>query len=248
MVSALEPCDNTTNSNEKTENSTESPNEKCLIQFTAADIASASSKILRMNPAVAALAQKPRCLLCSKRFSGLDIVSASRDPTCHHHFHQTCIVSWLQKCDDCPICKKPYLNETFVKQAEHVAEESETGSSLSLGITEGNEALDQSSLGEFSGIAPVASQEARFDTENTLNNQENVDGIPSQEGFSGSCEAQKVEQSPVSDTTTETSSILREQSETTADSTEQGTPVTSCDPEDQNQTEPTEDFATVEIV
>ena len=247
-MSALEPDDNMNDSHENIDNSANTPNEKCVIQFTVADIAGASSKILRMNPAVAALAKQPRCVLCSKRFSGLDIVSASRDPACHHNFHQTCIVSWLQNCDDCPVCKKPYLNETFVKKAETLAEESETGSSVSMGIHEGNEALDQSSLGEFSGIAPVAHAKASVDTETTAKNQENFEGSPSQEVFNESDEAARVEQSFVSDTTTETSSVLQEQDKHTADSTEQETPMTAKNDIDQNPTEPTDDFTTVEIV
>ena len=215
--------------------------EKCLIQFSAADISGASSKILQMNPEVAALAQKPRCVLCSKRFSGLDVVSTSRDPTCHHNFHQSCIVSWLQRNDGCPICKKPYLNETFVKTTGVVAEESETNSSLSVGKTEDNEALDQSSLGEFSGIIPTV-REVSSDSSNAEGNT--IEKFPSQKD---DCENEE-EQQPIADSTIPATAIMQQEYENTSDIANKEAPAIKHDIHEDDPAEPTEDLINVEIL
>ena len=68
-----------------------------------------SSSILMQDPKFVRLQQKPRCLLCSKFFADNDIVTESWEPSCTHNFHKECMVSWLQKKNGCPICKKAYV-------------------------------------------------------------------------------------------------------------------------------------------
>jgi len=125
----------------------------------------ATSHILK-DPKVAALAKKARCVLCSKVFTGDDVVSQSTDPTCPHHFHSSCIVPWLRKCDHCPVCKKPYTIRASITGTEQQAQQEESISSLDslenidiVSSYEGNFVNTannndmQESKGIFSGVA-----------------------------------------------------------------------------------------------
>lgn len=55
------------------------------------------------------------CSICLCGYSTGDIVIASKH--CTHMFHKDCILSWLDKHDDCPVCREGMMTDTEVSQA-----------------------------------------------------------------------------------------------------------------------------------
>ena len=93
--------------------SSDGENDEDDMVSVASEVSNVSSvstrSTLMQDPALFRLSQKPRCVLCSKFFTDKDTVTESWEPSCTHHFHKECIVSWLRKKDGCPVCKKTYV-------------------------------------------------------------------------------------------------------------------------------------------
>lgn len=258
--------DEALNDKTRSESAKQSSDDKtCTVQFTAADISRAStsvdetpstslksvsyttttretgSKILLQNPSVTALAQKPRCVLCSKHFNGSDMVSESSDPTCHHIFHQTCIVSWLRKRNGCPVCKKSYMGETVMNTAEKVAEESET-STCSIVTAEdsklNNNTSEQVDLGKVVTVNELGDDLTEIVTnvrKDDLEKEEMVEELSVQEG----CESGETAVTTDADHKDESKDDSKKEART-----KESTDDTNDNDLDENE----EDFAVVEIV
>lgn len=50
------------------------------------------------------------CAICLNVMKEGDRVANSSDPDCRHLFHADCIVDWLVKHQDCPECRRCFLN------------------------------------------------------------------------------------------------------------------------------------------
>ena len=50
------------------------------------------------------------CAICLDSYSIGDEIAWSHNDLCHHAFHLECIVDWLMKHDECPMCRLNYLN------------------------------------------------------------------------------------------------------------------------------------------
>ena len=51
------------------------------------------------------------CSICYENFKKGDEIAFSRNHACQHSFHVDCIVKWLMKHSDCPICRANYVQE-----------------------------------------------------------------------------------------------------------------------------------------
>ena len=49
------------------------------------------------------------CAICIARYHVGDKICWSPNPSCEHVFHHECIRMWLEKHDDCPMCRAPYF-------------------------------------------------------------------------------------------------------------------------------------------
>ena len=49
------------------------------------------------------------CPICFNEYQVGDDIAWSCNETCHHAFHYDCIVQWLMKHDECPMCRSDYL-------------------------------------------------------------------------------------------------------------------------------------------
>jgi len=56
--------------------------------------------------------EAPICIICLSHFKQQQLISQSRNSGCKHLFHQDCITAWLEKHDDCPVCRDTYLIES----------------------------------------------------------------------------------------------------------------------------------------
>jgi hypothetical protein len=56
----------------------------------------------------------PCCAICLNAFKEGQLVCESKNGSCEHCFHETCLSKWLalKGHDDCPICRAKYLVET----------------------------------------------------------------------------------------------------------------------------------------
>ena len=52
------------------------------------------------------------CAICLAPFAHSDNVCESNNDSCVHVFHETCMVSWLKKQNECPVCRRIYILET----------------------------------------------------------------------------------------------------------------------------------------
>ncbi len=51
------------------------------------------------------------CSVCLEPFLTGDEVAWSKDLTCHHCFHSDCLVPWLMKHGDCPVCRTTFFSK-----------------------------------------------------------------------------------------------------------------------------------------
>jgi hypothetical protein len=51
----------------------------------------------------------PSCAICLKNYVVTDKICWSKNPECSHYFHCACVELWLLRNDNCPFCRKPYL-------------------------------------------------------------------------------------------------------------------------------------------
>ncbi len=54
------------------------------------------------------------CPICMESYTDGDDIAWSYNEACTHVFHRECIVRWLMKNDDCPMCRSPYIVNTYV--------------------------------------------------------------------------------------------------------------------------------------
>jgi len=52
------------------------------------------------------------CAICFSPFEDHELVCESNNLSCKHVFHKDCLVKWLEKHEDCPICRNIYIVET----------------------------------------------------------------------------------------------------------------------------------------
>jgi hypothetical protein len=106
------------------------------------------------------------CSICLDTFRVGDEVSWSKDLRCHHCFHSDCLIAWLMKRGECPVCRSSFLcKEDFIIPDAKIDEKhntkNETGdeekgdcgtpftadSSLSFEIRNGQVTLNSSVIG-----------------------------------------------------------------------------------------------------
>ena len=71
-----------------------------------------SSKLIKLS--------SKTCPICIDAFEIGDEICCSRNSNCPHVFHTECMVSWLMKHNDCPLCRADYL----IKEEEEEENES----------------------------------------------------------------------------------------------------------------------------
>ena len=49
------------------------------------------------------------CAVCLEAFCDNDDICTSNNPDCPHVFHRSCMHSWLMRQEECPCCRRPYL-------------------------------------------------------------------------------------------------------------------------------------------
>jgi len=57
---------------------------------------------------------KDTCPICRKNFEAGDEVCSSRNQSCGHSFHKTCMSNWLQYQTRCPVCNQEYLTYSTI--------------------------------------------------------------------------------------------------------------------------------------
>ena len=60
------------------------------------------------------------CSICLEPFESGEEIAWSKHMKCQHIFHSDCLEQWLMKHDDCPICRKAFIEDTdlFKKELE----------------------------------------------------------------------------------------------------------------------------------
>jgi len=59
-----------------------------------------------------ALWDESSCPICFSPFKKDDLVCESNNFACIHVFHKDCVVPWLEKHEECPLCRNTYILET----------------------------------------------------------------------------------------------------------------------------------------
>jgi hypothetical protein len=49
------------------------------------------------------------CTICFEDYTENDNICWSPNPICHHAFHKDCVMDWLMKNTECPVCRRPYI-------------------------------------------------------------------------------------------------------------------------------------------
>lgn len=52
------------------------------------------------------------CAICWNNYEDGDIACCSRNKRCSHVFHEACIMPWLLKRNDCPLCRSDFLHNS----------------------------------------------------------------------------------------------------------------------------------------
>ena len=63
------------------------------------------------KPCSDTLSEKPGdgCAICLGHFVDQDRVCESNNIACHHIFHSECLIVWLKKQNECPVCRQVFL-------------------------------------------------------------------------------------------------------------------------------------------
>lgn len=48
------------------------------------------------------------CPICCESYLSDDSIAWSKNNTCNHVYHEACIINWLLKHDECPMCRRSY--------------------------------------------------------------------------------------------------------------------------------------------
>lgn len=79
-----------------------------------------------------------QCAICLEPFQSLQQVSVSK--RCTHQFHKECMLDWMMKRLDCPICRRPYLDQRPVvvpsTNSNNIGTESDQSDELSNSSSE----------------------------------------------------------------------------------------------------------------
>jgi len=86
---------------------------------------------------------KRQCAICLGDYIEGDEISSSSNKACNHISHQRCIVEWLLKKDDCPLCRQPFIPS--LTNSEH---KSGNVSAMEAGLSDGEQsvAMDSSPI------------------------------------------------------------------------------------------------------
>lgn len=86
-----------------------------------------------------ALDVSQQCAICLERFVHDEEICCSHNRNCLHRFHRPCISAWLLKHEDCPCCRRNYLDLESRNDGEgDENEEEENNSDVSDGRRETN--------------------------------------------------------------------------------------------------------------
>mmetsp|Transcript_15372 Transcript_15372/g.17563 ORF Transcript_15372/g.17563 Transcript_15372/m.17563 type:complete len:239 (+) Transcript_15372:233-949(+) len=66
----------------------------------------------KQETATSALYSAKHCPICIEPYQEGEEICWSKNDRCRHAFHLDCIMTWLMKHDDCPVCRANYLTET----------------------------------------------------------------------------------------------------------------------------------------
>lgn len=83
-----------------------------IVQTWMEDVHPSSEEQKSDEEASGADDHKNSCPICQKAFEAGVEVCSSRNQTCGHTFHKTCIFNWLQYQNRCPACNEEYLSST----------------------------------------------------------------------------------------------------------------------------------------
>jgi len=61
-------------------------------------------------------AGKDPCPVCFEDYTNGDEIAWSKNGNCSHVYHVNCILTWLMKHDDCPICRSKYFQTVDAAQ------------------------------------------------------------------------------------------------------------------------------------
>lgn len=74
------------------------------------------------------------CPICLNDYAAGEEVCFSKNRTCQHEFHRSCLVQWLTKHYHCPLCRVNYLGDEEAEEAsrdggveENIDDESSEG-------------------------------------------------------------------------------------------------------------------------
>lgn len=50
-----------------------------------------------------------KCSICLESYVPNDEICWSNNPNCYHAYHLDCLIDWLMRSDECPLCREQYL-------------------------------------------------------------------------------------------------------------------------------------------
>jgi len=59
------------------------------------------------------------CAICIQKYKDGDDICWSRNDKCHHVYHLNCMVEWLMRHDDCPMCRQVFLPRQSTSRDEN---------------------------------------------------------------------------------------------------------------------------------
>ena len=68
------------------------------------------SSVMQSEDSSSSLYSPRACPICLETYKAGEDVAWSHNEECFHAFHLECIVDWLMKSDECPMCRENYLN------------------------------------------------------------------------------------------------------------------------------------------
>jgi len=99
-------------------NKNDRPSEACkkddiLVDSLHEELRSAHHNILDDDNSNSSSMYSPKhCAICIQKYKDGDDICWSRNDKCHHVYHLNCMVEWLMRHDDCPMCRQLFLQST----------------------------------------------------------------------------------------------------------------------------------------
>ena len=78
------------------------------------------------------------CTICLEPFEVGQDLSFSRDLKCHHCFHSDCLIPWLHKSDECPICRTVLIEDDGQDDLDKVIDDCDYDSDVEESVPRGN--------------------------------------------------------------------------------------------------------------